>query len=307
MKNAINYYYGLYPKTISNLNDYFYFTINDELYQFKPLNINPKLLKSIYEFNLNMQNHNILVNTIIKNKYLSITTPINNTNYILYKIDINPQKPITLSEIAYLSHQSIPYPESLVRSHWDILWSNKIDYFEYQINELGKKHPYIVDSFSYFVGMAENAISYVKNTMLEVQPEPSDTGVISHSTLTPQSTVYDLYNPENIIIDHKARDLAEYIKLSFFRNNNHIYDELSHYFHHNYISYYGMRLLFGRILYPSFYFHIYEEILEDKKKEKELDSIINNTDTYTSYLYHIFIFLKKYYNIPEVEWLMKKK
>ena len=42
-------------------------------------------------------------------------------------------------------------------------------------------------------------------------------------------------------------------------------------------------------------------------KEKELNSIINTIDKYEIYIYKIYIYLKKYSNLPPVEWLKKTK
>ncbi len=307
MKNAINYYYNLFPNHIDNIDNYFTFTIDDELYHLKPYTRNPNEQESIAKLNQEMINHNLLVHEIIINKNKNIITIINNIPYILYKININPKKKINLSEISFLSNQNIFYDKALIRSDWNILWSNKIDYFEYQINQIGKKHPYIVDSFSYYVGLAENAISYVKNTIIETKPEPSDKPTIAHQKIINNLSVYNLYDPNNIIIDHKARDLAEYIKLSFFTKNKDIFKELDIYFNHNYFSYYGIRLLFARIIYPSYYFDIYEDILLDKIREQEIITITNTTLEFENYLYQIYQYLKKYYNIPEIEWLNQRK
>ena len=80
-----------------------------------------------------------------------------------------------------------------------------------QIGQNEKKYPLIRESFDYFVGMGENAISYLVNTKKEVKPNFYDKKVLSHNNL-----YNSLFDPLNIILDHKARDLAEYIKLSFF-------------------------------------------------------------------------------------------
>ena len=39
----------------------------------------------------------------------------------------------------------------------------------------------------------------------------------------------------------------------------------------------------------------------------ELNKIINNIDKYEIYIYKIYIYLKKYSNLPPVEWLKKTK
>ena len=150
--------------------------------------------------------------------------------------------------------------------------------------------------------MAENAISYLVNTKLELKPTNSDQKVVAHNNL-----MEPLTDPSNLILDHKARDVAEYIKLSFWSNNKNIFKELDEYFYYNYYSPYGIRVLFSRILYPSFYFNLYDEIIQGKKEEKELNKIINRITDYEIYLYNIYIYLRKYYDIPSIEWLKKRE
>ena len=136
--------------------------------------------------------------------------------------------------------------------------------------------------------------------------DSSDIGVISHDIINIDDTIYSLYNPLNIIIDHKARDLAEYIKNSFFNDNFSIFEELDEYFRYNYFSFYGMNLLVARILYPSFYFDRYDEIVNEKIQESSILKITSRIDEYEKYLQDVFNYLKKYYNIKDIEWIMKK-
>ena len=256
MRETINYYYNLNPTKIKKIFDYYYFYLNNELFYFVIYNRRLEDVNSIYEFNQSMIKHNILVNEIINNKNGTVITYFNKVPYILMKVLININKPILLSEISYISNVRISYSNNLMRSNWAILWEKKIDYLEYHHEQNYQKYPLLSDSFDYFVGMAENAISYLNSVTLELQPDKSDIGVISHDIIAKSDSVYALYNPLNIIIDHKARDLAEYIKMAFFKDNFSIFDELDEYFKYNYFSIYGISLLIARILYPSFYFEI---------------------------------------------------
>lgn len=306
MKNNIMYYYNLNIDNIYQKNDYYYFDINNERYELVIYTRDIKEQQAIYELNKKMIFANILVHEIIPNKDKYIVTIINNIPYILYKIHINKKNNLTLQELTYLSNYNFEYMEELKRDNWNILWSKKIDYLEYQINQTGKKYPILVDSFSYFVGLAENAISYVINTTVETKKEQSDIGVISHRKIKDNSKLNSIYNPLNIVIDHKSRDLSEYIKLSFFNNNKNIFNELDIYFSNNYFSSYGIRMLFARIIYPSIYFDMYDEIVLNKINESEILNITNRIDEYEEYLKKMFFYLRKFYNIPEIEWLIRK-
>lgn len=306
MKNNIMYYYNLNINNIYQNDKCFYFDIENERYELVIYTRDIKEQQAIYELNKKMVISNILVHEIILNKDNYVVTIINNIPYILYKVYINKDKELSLLELTYLSNYNFEYNDILTRDNWNILWSKKIDYLEYQINQTGKKHPILVDSFSYFIGLAENAISYVKNTTIETKKEQTDIGVISHRKIKQCNKINCIYDPLNIVIDHKSRDLAEYIKLSFFNNNKNIFNELDIYFSNNYFSLYGIRILFARILYPSFYFDMYEEIILEKRNESDVLNITNKITEYEEYLKYIFFYLRKFYNIPEIDWLIKK-
>ena len=304
MKNNIMYYYNLRIDNITQNNNNYYFTINNDNYCFTIYTRDIKESNEIYKLNKYMLSSNILVHEIIPNKDNYVVTIINNIPYILYKIYINKNKQLNINELTYLSNYTYQVDKILTRNNWNVLWSTKIDYFEYQINQIGKKYQILLDTFSYFTGLAENAISYVKYTTLETQMETSDNPVISHRKIN--NNIESLYNPLNIILDHKSRDIAEYIKLSFLNKNTNIYQELDSYFSSNYYSEYGLRLLYARIIYPSFYFDMYEQIIQGLRKESDLLNIVSLLDDYELYLKEMYYYLKKYHNIPEIDWITKK-
>ena len=149
--------------------------------------------------------------------------------------------------------------------------------------------------------MAENAISYYNN--LSSKEIDNNTLVISHRIININDTVYAIYDPVNIIIDHKSRDIAEYIKHSFFSNNAKIYQELNIYFKYNYYTKDDIILLLSRVLYPSFYFNMYEDIMINNKEEKIITNITSKLDKYELYLYNIFKYFNNFYDLPIPEWL----
>lgn len=296
MKNFLEYFYNINIDNIKQESNYYFFTYKSVLYklyinEYIP---NPNLVQSICE-----ELKNILpISEIIKNRFNNLITTYDSNNYILLKIYTNNNKNITLNEIDYLTNTI--YKENIF-SNWGLLWSKKIDYLEDLISENGKKYPLIVESFNYYVGLAENAISYYNSINLDNNLKH----VISHKNLNFNSTIEDLYNPLNIIFDYKVRDVAEYIKNSFFINKD-ISKELTNYLNKNPLSLNEVKLLISRILYPSFYFNLYEDIILEKKEEKILLDLISKTNEYEKYLNNIISFFHKYYSIDEIEWLKKK-
>ncbi len=300
MKNILEFYYNLsLEEEILNRNGNYYFVINNNSFVFRPFYGNNNSIDDIYKLNNYLSNFSY-IDKIILNKFNSPITKVKDILYVLILLKGNNN--INLSIISNLASIDIPSFKSLERNNWEVLWGNLIDYYEMQIGQNEKKYPLIRESFDYFVGMGENAISYLVNTKKEVKPNFYDKKVLSHNNL-----YNSLFDPLNIILDHKARDLAEYIKLSFFNNNQNIFKELDEYFYYNHYSFYGMRILFARIIYPSFYFKLYDEILSKKKEEKELNSIIKRIDDYELYLSNIYFYLRKYYDIPMIEWLKKTR
>ena len=305
MKNTINYYYNLNPDKINHIFDYYYFYIDNELYYFSIYTKDVSSISDVYKFNQELIDKGVLVNEIIDNKMSSVLTFVNQVPYILTKVVVNINKPISLGEISYLSMSQISYPKGLLRDNWLNLWISKIDYLEYHHEQNFSKFPLINSSFNYFIGLGENAISYLSETLKKYKADYSDVGVISHDVILVDDTIYNLYNPENIIIDHKARDLAEYIKVSFFKDNYSIFDELDEYFRHHYFSIFGIELVMARVLWPSFYFEAYDEVMRNKITESSILKITSRVSEYEKYLGDVFKYFRGFYPIEEVSWLVR--
>lgn len=299
MNNFIEYFYGIKIDKVIYNDKYYSFTFNGYFYKLYIYDGDFNNLKFLYELNKKLIK-NTLMSEIVLNKKNDIISIYNGIPYLLIKIYVNINKRITLEEICFLSNS---INNENLNVNWGVLWSNKIDYLEDLINENGKRYPLIVDSFNYFVGMCENAIAYFNN----INPDDNYQYVISHKVIKHTDSVEVLYNPLNIIFDYRVRDVAEYIKNSFFNNNIDIFRELKVYLSTNYLSLFEVKLLISRLLYPSFYFEMYEDILIDNKEEKILLNIISRLDEYESYLDNIIVFFRRYYDIEEVEWLKHKQ
>lgn len=296
MNNFIEYFYGIkvdkivYEKNSYSFiyNRYFY-----KLYVFDNssntdflINVNKKMLG------------NTLVSEIIKNRNGEVLSIYNNIGYILMRIYVNVNKGISLKEVVSLSNSL--YKDKLM-INWGNLWERKMDYLENLINENGKKYPLIVDSFNYFVGLAENAISYYNTILID---ENYKFG-ISHRKIKIDDTIEELYNPLNIIFDYKVRDVAEYMKISFFNGNKNALNEFIWYLNNNYLSIMEAKLLIARLLYPSFYFDMYEDIMIDEKEEKIITNILIKIDEYEIYLAKLIEMISSKYGVDDILWLKK--
>ena len=62
-------------------------------------------------------------------------------------------------------------------------------------------------------------------------------------------------------------------------------------------------LFFSRFLFPTFYFDMYERILSKEIPENKIKVAINVLPRYEKNIQQLYVFLKKYYVFPEIEWI----
>jgi len=310
MQNIITYYYDIIPERIIQKNKEYFIVSAEHKYLFLPFSRPENEIKALYKLNLDCLKNNIPVHQIIINKMNNISTDVNGNPYILMRVLVD-NVPYDLNTINTMIMQAtmgkINADKELVRTDSTNLWSAKVDYFEYQVGQMGKQYPVIADSFGYYLGLAENAISYVAYTMKEVKPEQSDVPVLSHRRLFASRSCYDLFNPVNLIVDHRSRDIAEYVKTAFF-NGQDVGTELLDYLNRYPLSSYGNRLLIGRLLFPTYYFDVYEQIMANLADEDDLEEIIKKVDDYQLFLTNIIDFLSRQSAspLPPVEWLSSR-
>ena len=69
----------------------------------------------------------------------------------------------------------------------------------------------------------------------------------------------------------------------------------------NNLSIIDIKLLISRLLYPSFYFQIYEDILLNNKKEIIITKITKRLPEYELYLSNLINYFKNYYDIDLIK------
>ena len=292
MKNGLLYYYSLNVENIIQKNNIYKFDINTTKYLLIKIDLPEKEILQIYQLQkdiINNDYHQIIINN--QNK---IVTNIENKYYILFKYN-KKNKPIYLNDLIInnILIDKTKY-ELLDRTNWSYLWSQKIDYFEYQIEQFSDKYPIIKESLPYYIGLTENAIQYT--SMID------DKNItLSHKRITNDTNEVYFYNPLNLIIDYKVRDVAEYFKSKFI--NSYLSIEEVIYYIDYILKPDQLITFFTRMLYPSFYFDLYEDILEGKTKEKELLKVIRKTNDYEKFLKILHTYLSKKIIIIIPEWI----
>ena len=292
MKNTINYYYNIMPLSIHQFNENYIITINNYKYIFMPFYGNINNLILIYNF---LTTNNIYCHEIIYNKDQNIITNIKNKPYVLLKVHYNNNMLINENNIISYNFQK----KKKKKCNWYQLWCQKLDYYECQIREYGKKHPIIRNSFGYYNGLCETAISLLANTKIK-----NINMYINHQRIQNNMNELEFYNPLNLVIDTKTRDISEYYKNKFFLEEN-IINDIDKYIKNSNLNYDEMILFYTRLIYPSYYFDTYDKIIQGKIKEEKLLFYINQSNKYEQFLKKIYLIINKYYKLPEIEWIIK--
>lgn len=278
MRNTIEYYYGIEVDEI---------TFNQEKYYFNDYILIPiyrEIDLNLYDYmnRINLNNYEIIINK--EEKYI---TKINEKMYILLRKKNNYR----LNFLSLEKNTIILNEEKIIP--WDMMWEQKIDYYEKHVKTLSSQK--INESFHYYIGLCENAISMYKKIKHE------DRLYLSHLRL---SNTEDYLNPINYIIDYRVRDVSEYVKKLFFSNKLNLND-IYLYIMRNNFSQHECALLFVRMLYPSYYFDAYD-LVTNGESDSILDIYIEKIDDYESFLKWLYFLLKQYTDIPRIDWLIKK-
>lgn len=306
MKNTINYYYNISVENLIKTDQDYYFYFNADEYHLIKYDRPIEDLNDLYKLNVQMKSMGCLIHEIILNKDNQAITLVNGSPYILIKLCRYKNDKVFLNDINYMQNMTynIKDIKLLNRNNWVKLWSDKIDYYEYQINQIGKKYPILCDSLSYFIGLGENAISYLVNNV-----KPNDTlndFVVSHKRIKHNLGSFDFYNPLNMIIDSRVRDVSEYIKNTFFYGEFSFY-ELQSYLNHNRFTNLEYIYFYSRMLFPTYYFDIYDQIINSDKDEEMVIPILKKTKDYELLLQNIYKFIvyEKKVQLEPVEWILK--
>ena len=301
MKNILEYYYNIFPEKVYEKNNIYYFYINDIKYYFVEFNRSINELNDLVELTNKLYFKGIKVHTFISNKEGKFYVEHEKINYVLLRVNSIENEEIDIYNILEFNDEEI-VTENKITS-WVKRWESTVDSFEREVTELNNDYPLLISYFNYYIGLAENAISYINNISFEDKKLH-----LSHKRIKLPLTYGMLYNPLNFIFDHKSRDISEYIKELFFNSSFNeedifkiINEELNDY------SLDDIKLLYGRLLFPTYYFDLFEGVLNHEREEKELNKIVNLSKHYELFLKELYYTLKNKYNIEPIEWIVKVK
>ena len=161
----------------------------------------------------------------------------------------------------------------------------------------------LIQSFDYYMGLAENAIAIMKK--IENKSEAKKEYVCHRRIYYPNNTI-NYYDPTNYVIDYKSRDIAEYIKSWFFKEENVKISEIESFIKKYKLNNLDLLILYARLIYPTYYFDVFEDLILSKdnaEAKQKLLNIINKTKKYQQTITDIFEIYVQDSTLPYIKWI----
>ncbi|MED4533860.1 spore coat putative kinase YutH [Metabacillus fastidiosus] len=329
MKKMIQEHYGLKAIDLFKVNGCDAFQLHQTIFLLQRVqHLSEEELYEIYQMGQFLQDkREPCVGTFVLTKDNNLFFENEKVKYILLKCrTVKARNETQLGSDLARFHQkarSFPYELSNISriGQWKYLWEKRLDQLEgfwrgklqsYPLNHFEKQ---FVESFPYYLGLAENAIQYLVDTELDDEPQSVDAGTICHQRFNLHTWNNDMYikMPTDWVFDHCGRDIAEYLRYLFFSDetNSSYYTFINEYDRTTPLSAFSWRLIYSRLLFPLHYFECIEGYYLSPEGarasyEKELTDLLNESDKYEQFLRGYFGTLsmrtKKIF-LPRLHWL----
>lgn len=283
MRNTIRYYYLFDDIYVSKINYTNYIKYKNKIYVFVEI-LNQDMVLEAYQLTKDYPEYE----KIIVNKDKSIFTPYNNKIYVLIeKKQSNAFPP--LREVSSTTKLLLD------RTNWSLLWSKKVDYYEYQFKHIKGLYKSIDESFEYYIGMTESSISYINYNIGKTN--------LKKCLCRNRMVEKEYYNPLNIVIDHRSRDIGESLKTMFW-NSNYNTRKIKNTLSQIDLTLENCMLIYARLLYPSYYFDAYEMTITNRTDETNIKKIISRIEEYEKFVSEVFSILQGFNRkLVKIEWL----
>lgn len=218
----------------------------------------------------------------------------------------------------------LPFVHCRRIGQWKELWGKRVDQMEgFWKNKIamGMETMFdrlFIESFPYYLGLAENAIQYVADTELDVEPVGVDYATFCHERFSNAGWAEGKEQklPTDWVYDHCARDLAEWVRHLYVQRQYDSAGEIRQFFRdyerHTPLSPFAWRLVYARLLFPLHYFECVEGyyMTGDEREKNQyvhaLQSIIARSREYEQFLASfadiVGLSSRRLY-LPKVDWL----
>ena len=293
MEDFVKYIYNIKIEDYRENSGIYYIKSGQENYMLVTFFDNPINLYKKYIF---LKRNNVFCYDIIFNRYNEIVSDYKSKQYILFKKNIVLKKYITIIELCAPTPIFEYKNQAEVKNKWEL----KNDYYESILEKSCSNSLELFVNFDYYLGLGELAISLLNYINFDNIPLYAQ-----HIRLKCENCIKDYYDPRNIIVDSRIRDISFYIKDTFFENDISI-SEIKTIIEKMVLNNDEALLFFARMLYPDYYFDICDDILNKNVNNFGLKKCIKKNIQYEIFLKSIYQCLNKIYNFPSIQWLSIK-
>lgn len=292
MEIQLKYHYGIEKPYIIKNNDkyvvkckngtYLLYEIDkiNELFAIEQILNQLKIKDYFYKVKKTIRNEPTI---IYKNKY-----------YVLFEENIKESKKIdqVINDVRNIKiNVNNDKYICLNRVDWYNLWKNKIDYY---LTYTTEDYQYRNELFDYYIGMAENAIQYISKTIKK-------SGYTNLYLSYKRIDLKAYKNPLNLVLDVKERNVAEYLKFLFLSNNYNI-ESIESIINRIKKENLSTELVYARLLFPTYFFDIYETNNSEENNYK-IKQLYINIEKYEKFLQDIYIRLNTIKNTKKIDWI----
>lgn len=332
IKNILTSHYGIHVDEETRIDQYEACVTEGKLYTLIPVSqIEEDTINELESIaNHLYQTGDYTVSTFLESKEGNIRTEVDDQTYCILanerlKVFHSRQLGKKLGKFHYRGRAvQFGVQKISLMGQWKNLWEQRIDQMESFWTGMLYKQPesdfdrLFLESFPYYMGIAENAIQYLVDTELDDEPNAVDSGTICYNRFTKNTWAKDYYikNPFDWIFDHCGRDLAEWTRDRYFRNIKTYHREVKE-FYHDYqsiipLSSFSWRLIYSRLLFPIHYVECVENYYSATNEtdrlfhEDRLKKMLNQSADLEEFLNQFYnsaeVPVKKM-KIPTVSWL----
>ncbi|WLR61076.1 hypothetical protein [Guptibacillus hwajinpoensis] len=169
---------------------------------------------------------------------------------------------------------------------WQMRWQYRIDQLESfreelknQTQPLREFDEWFIETFPYYSGLSENAIQYIVDCGIDMGMNPFQLRTLAFNRYTANyhRTSEGLF-PNDLILDHPARDLAEWIRYELVEGEGNfegIRQFMWDYHERRTLTQMDWNLLYARLLFPIPYVETVEHYYSDGNLKEKEKSFVN--------------------------------
>ena len=240
------------------------------------------------------------MNTILENKDKSLISEYKSKSYILIKINDVEELEINIKDIIKYSNVDNDL------NFFDPLENYKsiVDKFEMNIIEYNNEYLDVQNISNYFVGLSENAISYLSDGINKSNSNNAKISM-SHIELKHNNCFASLNDTLSLCKSYYVINIGRYIKNKIILKKENWYEELEYFLSNEPLNELDYRILYSEILFPDYFYKLFYKLLDEEITEKRIKELTKDIGYIENNLIEIHLLISKYTDIPKIEWLVR--